>query len=1082
MSLSLFLLGFFVGASIVHSQLNESKNTDYLEIHSGAEISRALADTGGPEVLVLANDYTLWTENHFAGLALPVVLQRNVTIQGRPDRWATLNTTHTKKWLRLGDGVTLLLRWVILFDLIDDVSSGASAELVTDMANGTTGMLALHHAAYSAGFCYPAVIVTDYLVRTLRPSSIPGTNKYNATSTIPWSLQAMGGGLGDFDSLGDGGRGAFSCTNNTLAPPMRRCWGHVAYVEDFATQGGTFNGARQFVPNGYYVYLKDAYMLCSQVLDIACVFALSPYGCLMKAIRQQQTPFSSSSSSDSVPTMSSEGSMAPPPQSAGGGPSSPSQEDDRGRKSTTVVLASALSGGFVAVAVVVAIFVVKRLRQQRRQRDTAKARANAPYGGSGADGMTGEDGSSIDTRPSGGGCLMISRRLPAAKESDDGGGGAGGGGGGDSATAEAPVGGRTAAAAAATKTTPNNSSYCDTGSDLVAGKASHTNAGASPPLSDLLFTDEGTGRSSLEKARLERKEAKLRKQQRQQQQQQDLPYGEDLPSRPVVVTPFTPLRPDLQLCQDLGQEVTLLPVVRGKGSYGKVCEGMYSGQRVAVKLVRDFLAGSEHNASDKIMRTFAQEVEVLGRCEHPNVVRLLAACMQPPRMCLVMELMETSLQRLVFGGSAKGLLLPLPKVLHIGCEIARALEYLHPTIVHRDLKPDNVLISIPDSPEPIVKVSDFGLSRLRCTVSPTMHPEAGTPSYMAPECFDLDVSCITHHVDIFSWAVVMWTMLSGVEPWAGYGIVEIAYKVTLLDERLMFDRTVALGRCPPRLQRLLTRCWNRTPERRPAAAEIVKEMILIMQQQDRPITRPDMESNYMASPGSVLNRIREYQDAAAAVGGVAATTTTTSTTITTTTTTTIITVPTASTSTADDHGCATAAATAAIAAAAAAADAYVSSSTTVSEGVRLSPEAAAMAVMLPPPSTSTSPLPPAFPHSCMGSGGPVSPYAPFAIGAAAAVNTATATATATSCKHSNYSGTVVNANELYVAVNAASPDECFLAATNDISGHSGPCVTVGLGPPTVTTNPVDSGTASSRGRTRWFTAESVRAALFGSRC
>jgi serine/threonine protein kinase len=178
--------------------------------------------------------------------------------------------------------------------------------------------------------------------------------------------------------------------------------------------------------------------------------------------------------------------------------------------------------------------------------------------------------------------------------------------------------------------------------------------------------------------------------------------------------------------------VTLLPVIRGKGSYGKVCEGMYGGQRVAVKVVRDMLAGGSGGACEKITTTFAQEVEVMGRCRHANVVRLLAACMEPPRLCLVMELMETSLQRLVFGHTARRLL-PLrkvgprawrdwgfkglglrqcpdcssrvvappaiqtphrcgnarrapPQVMYIGCEIARALEYLHPTIVHRDLK------------------------------------------------------------------------------------------------------------------------------------------------------------------------------------------------------------------------------------------------------------------------------------------------------------------------------------------------------------------------------------------------------------
>ncbi len=69
------------------------------------------------------------------------------------------------------------------------------------------------------------------------------------------------------------------------------------------------------------------------------------------------------------------------------------------------------------------------------------------------------------------------------------------------------------------------------------------------------------------------------------------------------------------------------------------------------------------------------EVEVLGRCCHPNVVRLLAACLTPPRLCLVMELMETSLDKLIHRDP--GTQLPLPTVSlavlisHKGTEYAR---------------------------------------------------------------------------------------------------------------------------------------------------------------------------------------------------------------------------------------------------------------------------------------------------------------------------------------------------------------------------------------------------------------------------
>ena len=83
------------------------------------------------------------------------------------------------------------------------------------------------------------------------------------------------------------------------------------------------------------------------------------------------------------------------------------------------------------------------------------------------------------------------------------------------------------------------------------------------------------------------------------------------------------------------------------------------------------------------------------RCRHPNVLRLLAACVAPPRLCLVMELMETSLERLLYGsgssyghivggraggggdggnGVAPQPLLPLAVVLDIALDVAHGLS------------------------------------------------------------------------------------------------------------------------------------------------------------------------------------------------------------------------------------------------------------------------------------------------------------------------------------------------------------------------------------------------------------------------
>ncbi|GIL85726.1 hypothetical protein Vretimale_13165 [Volvox reticuliferus] len=263
---------------------------------------------------------------------------------------------------------------------------------------------------------------------------------------------------------------------------------------------------------------------------------------------------------------------------------------------------------------------------------------------------------------------------------------------------------------------------------------------------------------------------------------------------------------------------------------------MYNGQPVAVKLMAcDWPWGQPTEA---FTRCFAQELQVLSRCQHPNVVRLLAASVDAPHLCLVLELMETSLERVIHGDPTAPLM-PLPKVLHIAINVAAALAYLHPTIIHRDLKPANVLINDPQSDQPVVKLTDFGLARLRVTVMPTEHPDAGTPAYMAPECFDVENNVVTDKADMFSLGVLLWEMLMGRRPWEGLvNPLAVALMVSYNGARLSLS-DLGDDHCPPKLARLIHACWERDPARRPAAAEVAKELALMLQQiQHQPPRQP----------------------------------------------------------------------------------------------------------------------------------------------------------------------------------------------------------------------------------------------------
>jgi hypothetical protein len=121
----------------------------------------------------------------------------------------------------------------------------------------------------------------------------------------------------------------------------------------------------------------------------------------------------------------------------------------------------------------------------------------------------------------------------------------------------------------------------------------------------------------------------------------------------------------------VSRAVQLLPVVLGKGAFGRVVEGTYLGQRVAVKLLAT--DGPWGAPTEAFAESFAQEVAVLSRCRHPNVVRLLAASVEPPRLCLVLELMDASLERMMYG-NPDAPPLPLPKASKQLLLLRRAMQ------------------------------------------------------------------------------------------------------------------------------------------------------------------------------------------------------------------------------------------------------------------------------------------------------------------------------------------------------------------------------------------------------------------------
>ncbi|PRW56562.1 serine threonine- kinase CTR1-like isoform X1 [Chlorella sorokiniana] len=243
----------------------------------------------------------------------------------------------------------------------------------------------------------------------------------------------------------------------------------------------------------------------------------------------------------------------------------------------------------------------------------------------------------------------------------------------------------------------------------------------------------------------------------------------------------------------------------GSGAFGVVYRGQWRGLPVAVKVLQ-----TACGAASRELESFRQEARVLAQLQHPNIVCFLAACTVPPNICIVEELAEGgSLHTLLHGrpGARRRRPLPYPKLLQVATDVAEAMVYLHPRIVHRDLKSQNVLLDAAGR----AKVCDFGIAKFKNnTLVSSAGGQAGTPAYMAPETFD--GKRVNEKVDVYSFAILCWEMLTGRVPWRELaGHMQIIFQVGVMRQRLPLPDT-----CPPFLRALIEECWEEDPAARPA--------------------------------------------------------------------------------------------------------------------------------------------------------------------------------------------------------------------------------------------------------------------------
>lgn len=224
-------------------------------------------------------------------------------------------------------------------------------------------------------------------------------------------------------------------------------------------------------------------------------------------------------------------------------------------------------------------------------------------------------------------------------------------------------------------------------------------------------------------------------------------------SVPVTPTSYLPSDPT-----QIGKYPVLRKLGEGATSDVYLCRDEFQGRDVAIKLVRPGVAAdaAAHRYSE---RFFAAEAALVGRLEHPNVVKIYDAVSEPGNQYLVMEYVPGTTLRPYCRADK---LLPLELIVEIGFKCAMALGYVYRQgLIHRDVKPANVLTVLQQDTITDVKISDFG-SALNLASDVTQVYRVGSLAYMSPE--QLDGSTLDSRADMYSLGAVLYHLIAGRPP------------------------------------------------------------------------------------------------------------------------------------------------------------------------------------------------------------------------------------------------------------------------------------------------------------------------------
>eukprot|EP00127_Corallochytrium_limacisporum_P003471 Clim_evm99s149 gene=Clim_evmTU99s149 len=265
--------------------------------------------------------------------------------------------------------------------------------------------------------------------------------------------------------------------------------------------------------------------------------------------------------------------------------------------------------------------------------------------------------------------------------------------------------------------------------------------------------------------------------------------------------------------------------VLGEGTYATVYKGYWKDgkKELAIKVLKD------KQMTQQGVKDFENEARFLKALKHPNIVQCygMAIFIQDEQRNLwnyglVMEFLPAGCLYDRLNGEDMYVEYTHQQVDRMILDIAKALHFLHTRepkhIVHMDMKPENVLVKVEADGQYTLKLSDFGVSRMKeHTKQPLTRAARPTPYYRAPESIINDHN-YTRRSDIYSVGIIWNEIYTREDPFPADKLDAFFRKIVngaqpRLSERLTDDRKA-----------VVMRCIDHNPENRPHADELIAAM------------------------------------------------------------------------------------------------------------------------------------------------------------------------------------------------------------------------------------------------------------------